>query len=221
MTDHLLDLEALLNARQISRCLILGWSLGGILAMELALKLPEQVSGLILVATAARPRGNHPPITWQDNLYTGLASIVNRISPGWQWNIDTLGRRSLYRYLIQQHTPSAYGYLAREALSAYLQTSSHATQALFSAIRQGYDRLPDLHQIQCPCLVLAGADDRHITAESSHETASHLPHAEWHCYPNTAHLFPWEVPDRVLADIDAWLQRYPEVVTPSPSVQTA
>lgn len=221
MTDHLTDLEALLDRYQISRCLILGWSLGGILALELALKLPERVSGLILVATAARPRGDHPPITWQDNVYTGLASIVNRISPGWQWNIEMFGRRSLYRYLIQQHTASAYRYLAREAMAAYLQTSSHATKALFSAIQQGYDRLPDLHQIQCPCLVLAGSEDRHITAESSHETAMHLPRAEWHCYPNTAHLFPWEVPDRVLADIDVWLQRYPGVVTPLHPVQKA
>lgn len=213
MTDHLLDLETLLEARRISRCLVLGWSLGGILALELALKFPERVSGLILVATAARPIGNHPPITWQDNVYTGLASIVNRLNPGWQWNIDMFGRRSLYRYLIQQHTAVAYRYLASEAMAAYLQTSSQATRALSIALRRGYNRLPDLAQIQCPCLVLAGAEDRHITAESSLETARHLPQAEWHCYPNTAHLFPWEIPDRVLADIDRWLARHPDVET--------
>ncbi|HEY9846191.1 MAG TPA: alpha/beta hydrolase, partial [Candidatus Caenarcaniphilales bacterium] len=71
IADHLLDLEAVLDRYQIERCLILGWSLGGILALELALKLPERVSGLVLIATAARPRSNHPPITWQDNFYTG------------------------------------------------------------------------------------------------------------------------------------------------------
>lgn len=213
MTDHLGDLEALLDRYQISRCLILGWSLGGILAMELALKLPQRVSGLILVATAANPRGNHPPISWQDNFYTGVASILNRLNPGWQWNIDQFGRRSLYRYLIQQHTDTAYGYLAREALPAYLQTSAQATRALSMALARRYNRLADLSQIQCPCLVLAGAEDRHITAASSLETAQHLPQAEWHCYPNTAHLFPWEIPDRVLADIDAWLAQNPQVLT--------
>ncbi|MBD2122581.1 MULTISPECIES: alpha/beta fold hydrolase [Trichocoleus] len=212
MEDHLLDLEAVLDRYQVSRCLVLGWSLGGILAMELALKFPERVSGLILVATAARPRGSHPPITWQDNFYTGLASMINRLSPGWQWNIEAFGKRSLYRYLIQQHTAIAYQYLADEALVAYLRTSREATQALTAALRKDYNRLADLAQITCPSLVLAGAEDRHITAQSSWETAQHLQNSQWHCYSNTAHLFPWEIPDQVVKDIDRWLALHPEVV---------
>jgi proline iminopeptidase len=214
MTDHLIDLEALLDRYQVNRCLVLGWSLGGILAMEMALRLPERVSGLILIATAARPRGSHPPISWEDNLYTGIASILNRLQPGWQWNIETFGKRSLYRYLIQQHTPIAYQYLALDAMSAYLQTSSAATDALNTALRAGYNRLSDLEQIQCPCLVLAGADDRHITAESSRETAQHLPNCQWQCYASTAHLFPWEIPAQVLGDIDRWLELNPQVMSP-------
>lgn len=212
MLDHLVDLEALLDRFGIERCLVLGWSLGGILAMELALKLPERVSGLVLIATAARPRSSHPPVSWQDNLYTGVASILNRLQPSWQWNIDTFGKRSLYRYLIQQHTPTAYRYLAFEAMSAYLQTSAAAQRALNTALRAGYDRLRDLQQVQCSCLMLAGAADRHITAESSKETARHLKDCQWHCYANTAHLFPWEIPTQVLSDIDKWIAAHPQVV---------
>ena len=213
MTDHLIDLEALLDRFQVERCLILGWSLGGILAMELALKLPHRVSGMILIATAARPRSSHPPISWQDNLYTGLASILNRLQPSWQWNIDTFGKRSLYRYLIQQHTPATYRYLAFEAMSAYLQTSAAAQSALTTALKAGYNRLEDLPQIQCPSLVLAGAVDRHITPEASLETAQRLKDCQWRCYPNTAHLFPWEIPDQVLKSIDEWIAFYPHVVS--------
>jgi pimeloyl-ACP methyl ester carboxylesterase len=219
MTDHLSDLEALLDRLNVSRGVVLGWSLGGILALELGLRMPERVSGLILVATAARPKSSHPAIAWQDNAYTGVASILNWFSPGWQWNIETFGRRSLYRYLIQQHTPSTYHYLASEALPAYLQTSGRATRALFMALQRGYNRLPDLSAIQCPCLVLAGADDRHITAASSLETAQALPQAEYHCYPNAAHLFPWEIPAVVQAEIDRWLTRHSEVMTPLASSQ--
>ncbi len=212
MTDHLDDLQALLDRLQIDRCLLLGWSLGGILAIELALSQPERFSGLILIATAARPSSSHPAVTWQDNLNTGIASLLNKLSPGWQWNIDTFGKRSLYRYLIQQHTPAAYQYLADEALPAYLQTSQPATRALQSALRSRYDRLSELHRIQCPALVLAGDADRHITAQSSLETAQHLPFSQMHCYPEVAHLFPWEIPGQVLADIDRWLQDHPTAV---------
>lgn len=213
MNDHLTDLEALLDRFEIEKCLVLGWSLGGILAMELALRLPERITGLILVATAAKPRGSHPPITWQDNLYTGVAGLINYIKPSWQWNIDTFGKRSLFRYLIQQHTTTTYNYIATEAVPAYLQTSRAATRALYSEIQSGYNRLLDLQQIECPSLVLAGDQDRHITSSSSLETAQHLNNSQWQCYPNTAHLFPWEVPQQVLNDIDHWLEVHPQVIS--------
>lgn len=205
MADHLRDLAALLATETDRPYWILGWSLGGILAIELALAQPEQVAGLILVGSAARPRGSHPPVTWQDNLYTVLASVVNRLAPGWGWNIDVFGRRSLYRYLIQQHSSEAYRRLAQAGWPAYFQTSKYATQALNQALRQGYNRLPDLAQLTLPVLVLCGECDRHITAASSQETAAHLPNSTLKTYPQVAHLFPWEISAPMLADIDDWL----------------
>lgn len=211
MSDHLRDLDALWEQYHLQDCIILGWSLGGILAMELALRHPKRVKGLILVATAARPRSKHPPISWRDNLNTVIAALINVIHPGWQWNISTFGQRSLFRYLIRRHTAVAYQYLAKEALPAYLKTSKWANQALSKALRSGYDRLDELSSIQCPCLVLAGESDFHITSQASQETAQHLRNSTWICYPNTAHLFPWEIPEQVQHDIELWLQQHPEL----------
>lgn len=207
MGDHLHDLRELLNKHQIDKCLLLGWSLGGIMAMELAMAMPERFSGLILVATAAHPLSSHPKPTWQEQLFTGIGGLVNYLKPGWQWNINTFCKRSLFRYLINNHTPKAYHYLAKEAVPAYFQTSKVAEQALVTAIRQGYNRLEDLHKINVPCLMLSGEGDRHITAYASQKTAQHLPNCEYKNYPRVAHLFPWEIPNPVLQDIQQWLNR--------------
>ncbi len=206
MSAHIHDLEELLDRYQIQQCILLGWSLGGILALELALRSPQRFQGLILIASAARPRSNHPPIAWQDLTYSAIAGIINRLKPGWLWNINTFGKRSLFRHLLCQQTPLAYRYLATEGTRAYFQTSKRAQRALSRALARGYNCLNQLERITMPCLVLAGERDRHITAASSQETAQNLPNCQWSYSPNTAHLFPWEIPQQVLDDIDGWLQ---------------
>lgn len=95
----------------------------------------------------------------------------------------------------------------------FLQTSSAANKALNTALKAGYNRIEVLEHLQVPCLMLAGSEDRHITAASSLETAQHLKNCQWQCYPNTAHLFPWEIPQQVNSDIDTWLTVHPEVTT--------
>ncbi|MDV3353692.1 alpha/beta hydrolase [Leptothoe sp. ISB3NOV94-8A] len=207
MEQHLDDLSVLLD-RLDQPCLLLGWSLGGILAMELALKHPAQIAGLVLVSTAARPAGRHPSISWQDNLLTGIAGVINWLIPGWSWNISTFGQRSLFRYLISQHSAQAYRYLAREGTPAFIQTSTLANRALNTALRQGYNRLGELHRISQPCLMLAAANDVHITPESSQETAVILPNCECRLYDNVAHLMPWEIGPQLCNDIGQWLQTH-------------
>jgi pimeloyl-ACP methyl ester carboxylesterase len=206
MQAHLTDLEALLDRLGIEQCFILGWSLGGILAMELALLNPTRFPKLILIATAAHPLSNLPQPTPKELLFALIAGGLNWLKPGWQWNIDTFGRRSLLKDLMTQHTPSAYRFLAKAGGPATLKTSRQAHAALNNALAHHYNRVPDLAVLDCPCLVLSGANDHHILAQASQETARHLKNSHYICYPETAHLFPWEIPEQVNRDIQKWLQ---------------
>ena len=233
MLDHIQDLENLLindlaNDRRSqldnTEYLILGWSLGGILAIELALRaidkqwgsssnlaqnsaIKPRIAGLILIATAAKPRSNLPKIAWWEYVNLAIAVVFQLLIPRQRWFVEWFGKRSLIKYLIQQHSQVAYEQIATTGAKAYLQTSRYAHRALAQALKQGYDRTSDLTKIQIPCLAIAAAQDRHITAASTAETAKLLPNCEFICYPDTAHLLPWEIGDRLLADIDAWVQR--------------
>lgn len=225
MSDHIQDLWDLLEREREhpnTEFLILGWSLGGILAIELALRTFEshnnpqaatkpQIAGLILIATSAKPRSSLPKIAWWEYVNLVIAVISHLalapIAPNTRWHIDWFGKRSLIKYLIQQHTKTAYDRIATTGAKAYLQTSRYAHIALMQALRQGYDRTQDLAKIQIPCLAIAADQDRHITASSTAETAKLLPNCEFICYPHTAHLLPWEIGDRLLADIETWCDR--------------
>ncbi|MBD2178141.1 alpha/beta hydrolase [Pseudanabaena sp. FACHB-1998] len=246
MLDHIQDLWDLLLCDHQSEYLILGWSLGGILAIELALRAlsvgsayesPNQdkpkIAGLILIATAAKPRSSLPKIAWWEysNLLmaVGLHCVTSKIFQIFFKDLSNsslhpfffnflmrlrylpmnlFGKRSLIGYLIQQHSITAYDRISTMGARAYLQTSRYAQAALNQALRQGYDRTGDLKQIQVPCLVIAGEQDRHITAAATAETADLLPNCEFICYPHTAHLLPWEIGDRLLSDIEAWCDRH-------------
>jgi pimeloyl-ACP methyl ester carboxylesterase len=212
MSDHLDDLNSLLK-NQPGKYIVLGWSLGGILALEMAMQArtseaKSEIVGLILIATAAHPQSNLPPVPWWEYANTSLAVLLKLVLPNWHGAAQQIGRRSLLKYLIQQHTPFAYDRIAHEGASAFLQTSRHAKQALSTALRQGYNRTAELGEIKIPCLMLAGDCDRHITTASSYETAALLPNCEYICYPQTAHLLPWEIPDRIVRDIDRWLAQH-------------
>ena len=207
MEQHLEDVIQLLDHLQVSKVVVLGWSLGGIIGLELALNYPDRIEGLILVASAAHPLSDHPPIRLADYFFTVISSLFNRLSCRLTWNRNWFGRRSLYRFLVQSHTEETYRYLARDAWPAFFKTTKFANRALSQALRQGYNRLDELEKLTCPTLVLAGECDRHITSHSSYLTYQHLKKSEWICYPKTAHLFPWEIPEQVNADIQDWLIR--------------
>jgi pimeloyl-ACP methyl ester carboxylesterase len=206
MSAHLEDLQELLDRLGWQECLLLGWSLGGILALELALRLPQRGQRL-------DPSSQRCLSPQQPSPYRFLGSAQHRHCFAAQLALARLELEHQHLWpplslplLIQRHTPRTYRYLAQAALPAYLHTSPQARQALRAALRQGYNREGELHRLHLPVLILAAEQDCHITVASSLATARLLPQCTCIVYPNVAHLFPWEIPEQVEQDLRRWLR---------------
>ncbi|HEX8333155.1 MAG TPA: alpha/beta fold hydrolase, partial [Segetibacter sp.] len=84
LNDHADDAEALLNHLSIKKCIIIGLSVGGMIAQILASRIPERIEKLILCATRHKI-GNQQ--IWNERIaivdQKGLTEISNGVMQRW------------------------------------------------------------------------------------------------------------------------------------------
>lgn len=188
--DHTDDLHGLLNHLMVGDVVLVGLSVGGLIALDYASQHTGRVRALVLSDTAAR---------------IGTAAYWNeRISILREHGIAHLAEAILSRWfapVYQQTQPAAYqGYgnmLRRMPLEGYVATCA--------AIRDA-DLRPQLARITMPALVLCGEEDAATLPEQVHELAKHLPDARFEMIPGAGHLPPVEQPAAVSAAIERFLK---------------
>lgn len=151
---------------------IMGWSLGGMVAMRLALLYPERVRGLILVATTPRFVNGED---WQggvdnglldrfvDELHTDLRRLVVDFLT-LQVRGDNHGREALHQL---RKTIFAHGEPDRAALGTGLE------------ILRDSDLRPELPGLRCPVLVISGQHDRLTPPIAGRYLAEVIPGARY------------------------------------------
>ncbi|GMR08438.1 MAG: pimeloyl-ACP methyl ester esterase BioH [Gammaproteobacteria bacterium] len=158
----------------------IGWSLGGMLAMEMALTAPQRVSGLITFATSPRfVRSDDWPNAMQPEQLAGFAEQLTRDWQGTLKNFLALqmlgsdGAREHIRYL-QEHM-LRYGEPNRAALECGLE------------ILQQTDLRDRLAELQCPSLFVYGELDRLVPAAVAGDIRRLLPNAGVVVVPHAGH----------------------------------
>lgn len=184
------DTAALMDALGIERAHVLGYSMGGMIAQELALRHPEKVDRLVLCATFCGGRNQvfadrEVLMTLADRSGTP-EELVERFmglmfSPEWISENRHLMDDFKARYLIAP-------------------TSDHnATRQFMATVKMDtYDRLCD---IEAPTLVLCGSSDVLIPPENSLMIAAGIPGARLEEYEGSGHGFFWQERQRVLAEL--------------------
>lgn len=191
------DAAALLDAIGINQTIVYGSSMGGMVAQELALRHPAKVRALILgCTTAGAIRGERPTNeTIQKLLHNQSLSGDEAREAGWQ-----LGYSRAY---IEANRPSL---MARShAGSAYAAPrESYMRQVLAAAQHDTYDRLG---QIECPVMLIHGADDVMIPVGNAHKLKAGIAHAELHVLDGMGHGYDLEAQAQADALVIAFCAR--------------
>jgi pimeloyl-ACP methyl ester carboxylesterase len=178
---HLL---ALMNALEIGSFVPVGHSMGGVIALQLALDAPDRVAGLVLVNSGASlPVSAELLALVRDDFEVAVEHIVERAySPAAGDELKRLGRR-----MLAQTPPDVL-------LNDYLACDS-------------FDASAWLGEVGVPALVVGAAEDRMAPPEWSASLVERLPHAELHIVPNAGHMLPVEHPEKLARLIRDWLEK--------------
>jgi 3-oxoadipate enol-lactonase len=179
------DLAAVLDRLGIERTAVLGHSLGGYLAQELALRHPERVDALVLVGTAPGGPANVPVPRatlgeWLASAQLPPAEFARATMPS-----------SFAAGWTDAH-PAAYEHFL--AIRLEHPTPPEAWRAQFDAARAWTAVAHPLERIDVPALVVHGDGDRVVPVENGRELARRIPGAELHELPGRGHVPNLEEP---------------------------
>lgn len=172
------DAVAVLGAARIERAAVLGASLGGMVAQELAIGWPERVERLVLVATTPGGPESHP-----------LPEATARLLDG----ARTPSRRELVANAL---APDAPGELVDRILAVREQAPQKpAAWSAQAAAARDFDAFARLPRIVAPTLVLHGDADSVVDPRNAELLAARIPDARAFVLTGAGHLCFWEQPE--------------------------
>jgi pimeloyl-ACP methyl ester carboxylesterase len=170
------DAVRLLDALGARRTHVVGWSDGGVIGLEMAMRYPERVGKLVLMSAPSKVEGMLP----------STLEMVRELTP---YSPFVLKQALFYRMVAPDpgHWPTFI-----EKIKTMWLAEPHYT-------------LADLARVRAETLVMAGERDM-IDPRHCQETARLIPRARYREIPEGTHSFHMEQPDLVNEEILAFLK---------------
>ncbi|MFF8593858.1 alpha/beta fold hydrolase [Streptomyces sp. NPDC015220] len=191
---------AFTTALGLDRVDVLGFSIGGFVAQDMALIRPRLIRRLVLAGTG--PKGAPGMHGWREDIETHARAEA------------PTGEDLLYIFFAHTETSQAKGV---EFLGRFMErtedrdvpSSLESRDAQYDAVLEwgipDHSALQRLTGIQCPTLVIQGDDDLMIPTRGSHLMAGLIPDARIRIYPDAAHAFLFQYPAEVAKDVNEFL----------------
>ncbi len=190
---------ALLDHLEVERAHVVGTSLGGFVAQELALGRPDLVDRLVLISTSYGGSGSEP---------MSLSTLGRMLGWGATDRQDAV-RRGL-EVAVSEDYPTSHSEEFEQMVGWRIADSpplSEYTKQLVAGAR--FDVSHGVEAIESPTLVLHGSEDRVVPASNAASLAERLPDAKLRILEDAGHLVFVEQAEETNQEILAFLKPAP------------
>ena len=180
IAQHTSDMLALLDALGIDRCHVVGHSMGGAIAFEMAIERPERVASLVAL--------NSQPSFEVDSLSKRLMLLWRLLLP------HVLGMPRMARLMTQRHFPLPEQAELRERVRQAHAGNDAGTYVANLRALAGWTVVGRLGEVRVPVL-LVSADQDFTSVEEKRRYLSAMPDARLEVIPGSRHGSHLDQPD--------------------------
>lgn len=181
-----------LQTASAQRFVLVGLSLGGYVAFEIMRQAPQRVTGLVLIATTARPDTAEARAR-RDKLIALVTKDLDAV-------VEELLPRLVHPE--QMNLPTVRGVIQSMATALGPEVFVRQQQAIMNRP----DSRPTLATIACPTLVICGENDQITPPELATEMADGIKQARLEIITRCGHLAPLDQPAAVNDLLVDWIK---------------
>ena len=187
-----------IRALGLSKVDVLGFSIGGMVAQEIALQAPDLVRKLILVGTG--PRGADMSTSKSADIFAGSYDPPEHLWLAVHFSSSEASRTAGLAFLERKHRRTDRDIEVTEA------AAGRQREAIGAYVAGGQSAQDHLRNLLLPMLIVQGSNDVIIPSINSYVLQQKLPNAQLVLYPDANHGSFYQYPDLFVAEATLFLE---------------